>query len=251
MDAVPSVELGSVRSRCQRRRGEGPLQPWDAIFAAAHLLRYSGAPGNWHDAIYSYNHAEWYVEDVLAAAERFGAGTAEAVPQSPCAGPGGNAALQQAVTLRAPRAFKALPRRLWAGWGPPEAVDARIWPDAVWRLDTYGLRVTAAREAGHETHGDGTAIDMVPAAGRGWEETARRAATDLGWVESCGSNGAAPACPLAPAIEFIGYNGYPGHGDPSHAGGSAHLHVSWKSSDYRCPGLCEPRDWVRVFPLFR
>ena len=48
-----------------------PYNPWDAIFAAARLLRYSGAPGNWHDAIYSYNHAEWYVKDVLADAEKW------------------------------------------------------------------------------------------------------------------------------------------------------------------------------------
>ncbi|MGH7484289.1 MAG: lytic transglycosylase domain-containing protein [bacterium] len=50
-----------------------PYNPWDAIFAAARLLRYSGAPGNWHDAIYAYNHAEWYVEDVLADAEKWAA----------------------------------------------------------------------------------------------------------------------------------------------------------------------------------
>lgn len=56
-----------------------PYNPWDAIFAAAHLLRYSGAPGNWHDAIYSYNHAEWYVADVLADAEKWAAiGSVEA-----------------------------------------------------------------------------------------------------------------------------------------------------------------------------
>jgi hypothetical protein len=50
-----------------------PYNPWDAIFAAARLLRDSGAPGNWHDAIYAYNHAEWYVEDVLAGAEKWAA----------------------------------------------------------------------------------------------------------------------------------------------------------------------------------
>lgn len=226
-----------------------PYNPWDAIFAAARLLRSSGAPGNWHDAIYSYNHAEWYVEDVLAAAAKFGFGAAEAVARSACANPAGNAVLQRATRLRAPRAFKALPGRLWAGGGAPEAVDARIWPDAVWLLETYGLRVTAARESGHQTHGDGTAMDMVPAPGRGWDETAKRAATDLGWIESCGLIGVAPSCPLVPAIEFIGYNGYPGHGDPDHAGENAHLHVSWKSSDYGCPGLCEPREWVVAFPL--
>ncbi|MFP5387778.1 MAG: lytic transglycosylase domain-containing protein [Thermoleophilia bacterium] len=48
-----------------------PYDPWDAIFAAARLLRYSGAPGDWHGAIFSYNHADWYVEDVLRDARKF------------------------------------------------------------------------------------------------------------------------------------------------------------------------------------
>ncbi len=35
--------------------------------------------GNWHDAIFSYNHAEWYVEDVLADAAKWSAlGSSEA-----------------------------------------------------------------------------------------------------------------------------------------------------------------------------
>jgi hypothetical protein len=52
-----------------------------------------------------------------------------------------------------------------------------------------------------------------------------------------------------PAIQFIGYNGYPLHGDPSHAGSNAHLHISWQSSTFGCSGLCPPPRWVRVFPL--
>jgi len=48
-----------------------PYNPWDAIFAAARLLRYGGAPENWHDAIWGYNHAEWYVQNVLADAEKW------------------------------------------------------------------------------------------------------------------------------------------------------------------------------------
>lgn len=154
----------------------------------------------------------------------------------------------KAIRLFAPRAFKPLPARLWVGEGPPQAVDARIWPNAVWLLETFDLRVTAARESGHETHGDGTAMDMVPASGRGWDGTALRAALVLGWIPSCGGNGSAPACPLSPAIQWVGYNGAENHGDPAHAGSNAHLHVSWRSSEYGCPGLCEPREWVEVFP---
>jgi hypothetical protein len=60
-----------------------PFSPWDAIFAAARYLRASGAPGNWHDAIFAYNHAEWYVERIFGDFRRFqdtrldGASTAE------------------------------------------------------------------------------------------------------------------------------------------------------------------------------
>jgi hypothetical protein len=53
--------------------------PWDAIFAAARLLRASGAPANWHEAIFSYNHADWYVAEVLSYARRFSSGSSEAV----------------------------------------------------------------------------------------------------------------------------------------------------------------------------
>jgi len=228
-----------------------PADPWDAIFAAARLLRASGAPDSWHDALFSYNHAEWYVEKVERAAERFGGATAGAgdIAGPTCAaGIPGGAVLDRSARLFSPQAFKALPARFWVGGGAPQAVDARIWPDAVWLLEGFELRVTAAREGGHHTHGDGTAMDMVPASGRGWDATALRAALALGWTPSCGASGTAPICPLIPAMQFVAYNGYPGHGDPAHAGSNAHLHISWKSSDYGCPGLCAPRTWVEVFP---
>lgn len=51
-----------------------PSNPWDAIFAAARYLRASGAPADWHGAIFAYNHAEWYVEDVLEAAKKYDGG---------------------------------------------------------------------------------------------------------------------------------------------------------------------------------
>lgn len=39
--------------------------PADAIPSAAVYLKKSGAPGNLHAALFAYNHAEWYVQDVL------------------------------------------------------------------------------------------------------------------------------------------------------------------------------------------
>jgi Transglycosylase SLT domain len=56
--------------------GDGVKDPYsvpDSIFATANYLHASGAPRNWHDALFAYNHAEWYVEEVLEAAGRFGA----------------------------------------------------------------------------------------------------------------------------------------------------------------------------------
>jgi hypothetical protein len=48
-----------------------PYEPADAIPAAARYLRASGAPRDYRGAIYAYNHADWYVEDVLARAARY------------------------------------------------------------------------------------------------------------------------------------------------------------------------------------
>jgi hypothetical protein len=48
-----------------------PYDPEDAIFAAANYLSASGAPTDWYGAIYAYNHADWYVADVLHNAECF------------------------------------------------------------------------------------------------------------------------------------------------------------------------------------
>lgn len=43
----------------------------DSIYGTANYLRHSGAPKDWHAAIFAYNHAEWYVEKVFAAARKF------------------------------------------------------------------------------------------------------------------------------------------------------------------------------------
>jgi soluble lytic murein transglycosylase-like protein len=47
------------------------MDPEDAIPAAAGYLRIGGAPHDWYRALYSYNHADWYVKKVLAVAEAY------------------------------------------------------------------------------------------------------------------------------------------------------------------------------------
>lgn len=59
--------------------GDGPPNRWDpadAIYAAANYLRASGAPSDYERAIFSYNHASWYVADVESWARKYGGASA-------------------------------------------------------------------------------------------------------------------------------------------------------------------------------
>jgi hypothetical protein len=139
-----------------------------------------------------------------------------------------------------------------AGGRPAQPIDARLLDNTLWLLRTYRLRVTAAREAGHNTHGDGTALDLVPAEPinqAAWDASAGALAQDLGWTASCGASGSRPACPLVPAIEFVGYDGYRSHGSPRTCSGGcpAHLHVSWSSPCFGTGVPSSPCDWVMAF----
>ena len=56
------------------RDGErDPYNPVDAIFAAAKYLKAAGAETDLRRAIFAYNHADWYVADVLERAEAIAA----------------------------------------------------------------------------------------------------------------------------------------------------------------------------------
>jgi hypothetical protein len=54
--------------------GQGTPDMWnpaDAIYSMANYLRASGAPQDYMKAIFAYNHAWWYVREVLAWARRY------------------------------------------------------------------------------------------------------------------------------------------------------------------------------------
>jgi murein DD-endopeptidase MepM/ murein hydrolase activator NlpD len=53
-----------------RDRRRDPFNPIDAIFSAARYLSASGVASDPRSAVFAYNHAEWYVDDVLARARR-------------------------------------------------------------------------------------------------------------------------------------------------------------------------------------
>ena len=125
--------------------------------------RRSGAPADYRRAIFAYNHASWYVDDVLTRAARY-RGAAEADPDAvqaalvadasaaeACAefvDAGGPADLGRAVRLTFPAAYRALPAWAMAAGRAPEPVDARIYNDVVWLLKRHNLRVIAAPGGG-------------------------------------------------------------------------------------------------------
>lgn len=49
-----------------------PYNPVDAICAAANYLKIAGGTKNLYDAIFAYNHADWYVQEVLLYARAYG-----------------------------------------------------------------------------------------------------------------------------------------------------------------------------------
>ena len=55
--------------------GDGVADPWnavDAIFSAARYLNAAGASTDLYRAVFAYNHADWYVNEVLSLANLYG-----------------------------------------------------------------------------------------------------------------------------------------------------------------------------------
>jgi murein DD-endopeptidase MepM/ murein hydrolase activator NlpD len=57
--------------------GDGVADPWnaeDAIYSAARYLAATGGAGDISAAVFSYNHAQWYVDEVLQLAQQYEGG---------------------------------------------------------------------------------------------------------------------------------------------------------------------------------
>lgn len=90
---------------------KNPHDPADAIPAAANYLRASGAPDDYRAAIFAYNHAHWYVDDVLAMADRY-RGQLRGLELATI--PGARATLDEHGLARAPADAPAAVRRMIA-----------------------------------------------------------------------------------------------------------------------------------------
>jgi cell wall-associated NlpC family hydrolase len=119
--------------------GGNIMDPADAIPAAARLLAANGAPGNLQQALLAYNHASWYVTEILSQAARYAAGGTQAISAA------GSTVCQQAALgpLPAGTAGKIL-AYAEAQLGKPY-VYGEAGPDA---FDCSGLAMMAYRAAG-------------------------------------------------------------------------------------------------------
>jgi hypothetical protein len=71
MQFIPSTwEMYGVDANNDGRKD--PYNPVDAICAAARYLKAAGGENDLYGAIYSYNHADWYVDEVLLYAKQYG-----------------------------------------------------------------------------------------------------------------------------------------------------------------------------------
>jgi Transglycosylase SLT domain len=76
MQFMPSTWLAYATDATGDRRAD-PLNPADAILSAARYLQASGAAQDIEAALFAYNHADWYVRDVLERAREL-----ERLPES-------------------------------------------------------------------------------------------------------------------------------------------------------------------------
>jgi hypothetical protein len=198
----------------------------DAVATAANYLRASGAPDDWRGAVFAYNHATWYVDQVFAQAAAYREAATTAAPP--------NANVPTTLVPAEGTWLADIPGM------PGERCDRRIVPDVVMLIRTFGVRVSDCYGgAPHDTDGEhplGLAADLVPIDGD-WDRTLRLARA-YGWDPSCASTGCGGRGPFRVVL----YNGYPGHGDPAHSS-QPHLHLSWSHA----PAAPFTRArWVRV-----
>jgi murein DD-endopeptidase MepM/ murein hydrolase activator NlpD len=158
--------------------GDGMADPWnptDAIFAAARYLAAAGGQTDLYRGVFAYNHAHWYVRDVLDLARVYGQG-----------GLTQTAGLQQLQTtldsarLRVVSANEELvaaqvrenrleqaSRRLYAQVGTASLLSDRLAAER--RAVLFGTRVDAARAATESARGK---LEQAQAALDGAQQTA-------------------------------------------------------------------------------
>jgi membrane-bound lytic murein transglycosylase B len=107
-----------------------PYNPEDAIFAAASYLSAAGMPADTYGAIFAYNHADWYVVEVLTNAQ--------------CYGQLGNAVAGAFELTPKLQVLSCVPPKPWRKRIPPAYLDAFETAAARYGLGQRGVWALAA-----------------------------------------------------------------------------------------------------------
>ncbi len=132
-----------------------PYDPEDAIPAAASYLKASGAPGDYRRAIFAYNHADWYVADVLAQADAYrGAATST---QGASGSPAETATVRELLANRRLVFTSGQRADLRSG-----GIDARLLATLAWIAERHTIIVTSLRHDHYPgtNHEAGRAMDI-------------------------------------------------------------------------------------------
>jgi hypothetical protein len=196
----------------------------DAIFGAAHYLAHLGAPGDWRRALLGYNHAEWYVNRVLAVARRLTLGSVDEAAAVACAA-------VEPMPAGSPTRLVGGGRLVLVPGQGGVRVDERILGDVLVLQRRYRFTITAGyAPTGHAAGGEhplGLAIDVVPGRNGSWDDIDALAR----WAEPVQDR-------PRPPFRWVGYDGDPGHGRGNH------LHLSWIHAPD--PSRRPPAAWVGV-----
>jgi hypothetical protein len=122
--------------------------PADAIPAAARYLVAAGAPADYHAAIFAYNHADWYVAEVLAKADQYRA----AAPLPTTAGELGGDITAPSITVPA---ILRNPRITLTGLQRSDVSSGRLDPRLLAALAQIGERhsvMITAIKSDHSTY---------------------------------------------------------------------------------------------------
>ncbi|MFL5919152.1 MAG: lytic murein transglycosylase [Gaiellaceae bacterium] len=232
--------------------GDGTADPWnatDAVYSAARYLAASGGQTDIARAVFSYNHADWYVREVLDLARVYGSGTVAQTVDLQQLQAKLDAARGHVVSAN--KALVAAQERLGALVSASKRLHAQV--DAAALLSDrlaaerqavlFDVRLETAREAVGDAH-------ATLAQARDGLRTAQQSAQAPAFEPSVGSLLGAPAYdgnwvfPVGGGPELVSvghtHHDYPAAdiaapaGSPVYAISAAMVVNAWHSPDVRC-----------------
>ena len=223
--------------------GDGIADPWnaeDAVYAAARYLAAAGGTTDLERGVFAYNHADWYVRDVLELAAEYGAGT---IPEVTFADDRLQLQIGQAEALVAAEQERILAaeRRVDGLAAVERGLLARV--EAARLLsDELALRRQAGVAGAKRAAAEAELAELE--LGLGEAESALAAARTGNVVASPASSSGAYVFPVGggPATVSVSHrhHDYPAadiaapEGAPVYALADALVEASWRSPDSRC-----------------